>query len=437
MKAIVVGSGLTGLAAGYRLRQAGWEVTVLEAASEVGGRTRTFRKNGYTLERGATQLSTGYKAYLELADEVGLSGQIAECGNTIILMRQGKLYEIDATRPLRALFSGALGWRSKLAMIRGVRDYLANRPADVLDVSEAWPADTETALTYAGRRLNHEIYNVLVDPLIRTYTINRGANVSAVEWFSALANLAGQRLLALRGGINSLPARLAAVLDVRLSSPVQDVRREQGGVAVTLIGGGVLKADACVIATQLPDAARMATDLAPEIAPLNKIMRYNRAVNVYLGYAQRTRTDALGVLVPVVEHENIGLVWLDHNKLPETAPVGHSLITCYFEEGGLDQLTDVGDAGFIDIAEQLVLRLFPELAGTRDLAEVVRWERAIPNPAPGVYTGVHRMKQLLDPSDPIQLAGDYFTCTGQNSAIHWGQVAARNIVRHIGRSNEA
>jgi oxygen-dependent protoporphyrinogen oxidase len=431
MKAVVVGAGLAGLAAAYRLQKAGWEVVVLEAAAEIGGRTRTFRKDGYLLERGATQLSTGYRAYLKLADEIGLGGQIAECANTVMLMRGGQLYEIDGTRPIAALFSKALSFRSKLRMIRGIRDYLRYRPKDVLDVSEAWRADTETAEAYCERRLNREIFDVLVDPLIRTYTINRGANVSALEWFSGLANLAGQRMLALRGGIGSFPAALAAMLDVRLSTPVSQVRRDRGGVLVTLEDGETISADGCVIATPLPQAAAMAPELAEAVGPLDACLKYNRAVNVYLGYRRRTLTDALGVMVPTAEHPHIGLVWFDHNKLSETVPDGHSLITCYFEEGGLNDLQGCDDAVFGKMADDFVTRLFPELAGQLDMVEVVRWRAAIPNPAPGIYTQINRMKYLLSPSDAIQLAGDYFTCTGQNSAIHWGEVAAANLIGNI------
>lgn len=436
MKAIVVGAGLAGLSAAYRLQQAGWEVVVLEAAAVVGGRTTTFERQGYLLEKGATQLSTGYESYLGLAREVGLEDAIAPCGNTVMLMRNGRLFEIDGTKPLRALLTGALGWPSKLLMVRAIRDYLGLKPRmDVLDVSASWRADVESCEAYCARRLSREIFEVLVDPMIRTYTINRGANVSVVEWYSALGNLAGKRMLALRGGINRLPARLAAMLDVRVSCKVVHVATREGGVKVACEYGGervTLDADACVIATRFPEALAIAPELAPAMSPLAERLKYNRAVVVQLGYARRTRTQALGVLVPTIEHAHIGLVWLDHNKLAETAPPGHSLVTCYFEEGGLDALSDATDETFIAMAEAFATKLFPELEGARDMASVVRWERAIPNPAPGVYRAIHEMKQRLDPAFPIQLAGDYFTCTGQNSAIHWGQVAAANLQRHLG-----
>src|SRR5213592_1327280 len=39
---IVIGAGLSGLAAGYALRNAGWKVTILEARERIGGRVFSF-----------------------------------------------------------------------------------------------------------------------------------------------------------------------------------------------------------------------------------------------------------------------------------------------------------------------------------------------------------------------------------------------------------
>lgn len=437
MKAVIVGAGIGGLTAGYRLHKKGWDVVVLEADSQIGGRTSTFKVGPYQLEKGATGLSTGYRRYMDLARELGLEDQIVPCSNKIMLMNHGRLYPIDGTKPLGALFTSALGLRSKWLLLKTILDFRKIRPVlDVLDVSaSAAGVDFESGLEYAERRLNREVYDVLIDPMIRTYVINRGSNVSALEWFSSLANLAGQRLMIMKGGIGRLPAVLASHLDVRTSSPVQKVARVGGGVEVRLESGEVIGADACIVASKLFQTRQIVPEMEPVIGPLSDIMTYNRSVVVTLGYAKRVETDAMGVLVPTVEHSQIGLLWMEHGKGEEVAPAGHSLMTCYFEEGGIDEVQPDTDARYVEIAEAFITRLFPEVAGTRDMESVVRWKAAIPNPAPGVYRALHAMKQQLDVTSPIQLAGDYFTCTGQNSAIHWAEVAAANIDRHVGRSN--
>jgi protoporphyrinogen/coproporphyrinogen III oxidase len=58
-QAAVVGAGLSGLTAGYRLQQAGWDVNVFEATDTPGGRVQTVRADGYAIDTGASALEVG------------------------------------------------------------------------------------------------------------------------------------------------------------------------------------------------------------------------------------------------------------------------------------------------------------------------------------------------------------------------------------------
>ncbi len=432
MKAVVVGGGFAGLSAAYRLQKAGWEVVVLESAPYVGGRVHSFTKNGYAIEMGATQMSTGYKEYMALAREMGMEAELIKCSQVMGILHKGKLNEIDAEKPWTAAFSGVLSLRSKLKMINTVRDFLALKPKmNVLDVSASHEADTESVREYCDRRLNREIYDAVIDPMIRGYTLNSAAKVSAVEWFSSLGNLAGQTFVALRGGNQRMPEAVASHLNVRTNASVSDISRTNSGVEITYTEAGKqasIKADACVLATRLPEAVKLAPSIAHTAAPLASQLHYNRGLLVHLGYAKKTKTKALGVLLSTAEDPHIGLIWLEHNKDPEVAPPGHSQITCYFDESGIDGVGAGEDTDYMTYATNMIERIFPELRGSQDLLEISRWPIAIPNPAPGIYKAVHAMKQRIDVADPIQLAGDYFTCTGQNSAIYWGRRAAENLI---------
>ena len=77
-KVIVVGAGMAGLAAAYRLRKAGADVTVLESNDHVGGRVRTETSDGYLIERGAQLITSTYRNALGLVKELGLeAGTVA------------------------------------------------------------------------------------------------------------------------------------------------------------------------------------------------------------------------------------------------------------------------------------------------------------------------------------------------------------------------
>jgi phytoene dehydrogenase-like protein len=69
---IVVGAGISGLCAAYRLAEAGLRVKVLERGSRVGGRMTTDAVDGFVLDRGAQFLSSEYTVLRSLADAVGL-----------------------------------------------------------------------------------------------------------------------------------------------------------------------------------------------------------------------------------------------------------------------------------------------------------------------------------------------------------------------------
>ena len=60
MKSIVIGSGFGGIAAALRLKAKNHNVILIEKHSDLGGRARVFKKNGFTFDAGPTVITAPY-----------------------------------------------------------------------------------------------------------------------------------------------------------------------------------------------------------------------------------------------------------------------------------------------------------------------------------------------------------------------------------------
>ena len=60
MKSIVIGSGFGGIAAALRLKAKNHNVIIIEKHSDLGGRARVFKKNGFTFDAGPTVITAPY-----------------------------------------------------------------------------------------------------------------------------------------------------------------------------------------------------------------------------------------------------------------------------------------------------------------------------------------------------------------------------------------
>ena len=60
MNSVIIGSGFGGIAAALRLKARGHKVTLVEKHSDLGGRARVFKRNGFTYDGGPTVITAPY-----------------------------------------------------------------------------------------------------------------------------------------------------------------------------------------------------------------------------------------------------------------------------------------------------------------------------------------------------------------------------------------
>ena len=57
---IVIGSGFGGMAAALRARKLGFDVSLIERLDQLGGRARTFQRDGHTFDAGPTVITAPF-----------------------------------------------------------------------------------------------------------------------------------------------------------------------------------------------------------------------------------------------------------------------------------------------------------------------------------------------------------------------------------------
>jgi oxygen-dependent protoporphyrinogen oxidase len=429
----VVGAGLCGLTAAHRLTQAGWKATVFESTDAVGGRAQTFRSHGYQVDTGASAFSGAYKPYIELVKELGL--EYRPVSPYVAIPRDGRVHVLNMDRMVvSGIQTRLLSPSAKLRVARLALDVARAKRRGQLDYSDmrkAAPLDTETARTYALRRLTPEIDSYLCEPIVRTMLIADTDKVSKVELFSGIANIFATTISAIQGGQGRVCEALAERLDVRLGSPVERVAASGQGVEVAHQDShGATTSeqfDAAVVTVPLPVALRICPDSASLLAPLSDSLGYTRCLKVAIGTTAQPRTPAFLVQLSSKEDADVALLFLDHNKSADRAPAGHALIDACWETGAAERMMEASDEAIIERTLHTILRYFPELHGTVDFTHVTRWSQALPHTSLGAYRKIGDLNAALDPSASIQFASDYMSAAGQNTAVALGNRAAQNV----------
>ncbi|MCY4426086.1 MAG: NAD(P)/FAD-dependent oxidoreductase [Halieaceae bacterium] len=425
MRAAVIGAGLSGLTAAYRLKKAGWDVLVFESEDQVGGRTLTGESGGYRYELGATVAAKSYIPYFELADELGL--QLSPTPPIVSTFRDGKPHCLHLDRLVRsALTTKILSWPAKLKCMLIALDVAAaslKGYLDYTDLSKSAPIDNESAADYLRRRVGEEVHTYLGDPLIRTMTMTDADKISKVEFFSGIMNVMKSQAYICEGGQGYMADVLAEHVEVNTGHRVTNVLETESGVQVD-----GEEFDAAVVAAPLPVAYDICPGYRDLLSPLNQSLQYTECLSVAIGTAAVPDCPAWIVQVSAHDFPEVAQIVLEHNKSPENAPKGHGLFACLWEKDASVQYRDASDEYIYEKTLKSVCKAFPELEGTADFFAVKRWKYAIPWTKIGSYKEIGHFNAAINPAARVQFAGDYMSATGQHTAVKFGTQAANNLL---------
>ncbi len=415
-RTIVIGGGIAGLTAGYRLLRAGADVIVLEAGDRAGGKLATVREQGALIELGPDSVFTHKPWAKELIEEIGQGSEVLEpAAQGFSLLVDGRLRPVP--RPLARLDTVAPGAFDGADFLGEQDKERAARPADWAEPHER---DASVAAFFRAR-FGERFSKFVAEPLLAGLYSGDPESLGMAALYprywrphEATSPAGGPAFISLRRGMGSLVQALVNRLGdvVRLSSAAKAVERSGASLSVRT-SAETFEAESLVLAVPSFAAARLLQGVAPVASELLERQQHASTSVVTMLFpagAFRKPPEGNGFLVPRSENCALSGCTFSSLKWPGRAPEGKTLLRSFLRHGG-------PEGALIELD-----RLF-SVTSAPELTRFDTWDRALPQYNLGHLDWLAGVRLALS-GLPIALAGASYGGIGVPDCVRQGIEAA-------------
>lgn len=447
---LIIGGGITGLAAAYRLEQiTPYPITLIEKSARLGGKLFTEQVDGFTIEAGADSFLSRKPRGVGLCEELGITGQL--CGrdpqyNHTFIRRHGQLH------PLPEGLSGLVPTN-----LEALNNSPLLSPAGKLRVAQEPfipPAENpgdESIAAFMSRRMGGEVYAELVEPLMSGIYAGDGTQLSLAATFPQLRQIEQKHgsllkglsspnnrdalyppFVSFNGGMGEMITLLAAKLKrttILTGVGVADLQRTTAGYIAHLENGQHWAAAAVIVATPAYVTAQLLASLDAELATAHAAIPHASSVTVTLGYAAAEiphPLDGYGYVIPRVEGADLLACTWSSRKWHGRTPDGAVQVRLYLGRYGGQELVSLNDEALFGLAQAEMKQIMGVTARPR-LQRLYRWPNGMPQYTLGHLERLATIEARLTHHPGLFLAGAAYRGVGIPDCIASGEQASERV----------
>lgn len=449
---IILGGGISGLAAAFELARQEVPFVLLEAEGRAGGLILTEHAAGFTIDAGPDSLLAQKPAAIDLCRELGLGPQLIPTTppRVAYVMKRGRLHALPSP--------SVLGIPTTLSAL--ARYDLLGWPARARIALEPLvprgPGGDESVAAFFRRRFGAATVGLVAEPLLGGIHAGNIERLSMTSLFPRLVDAERQpgkvlRTLArarqpqpdglfrsLRGGMGEMVTAIVSRLPagaLRVNAPVTALERLPASAGWRVTSNGErLDAQAVIVATPARVAATLLEGVDSESARLCARVPYVSTASVALGFRRAdVRHPLLGSGFVVARRASgqriTACTWVS-SKWEHRAPEGHVLIRAFLGGAHDPEVVEAGDESMIaiamgDLAPVLGLR------GGPVLARAYRWRQAGAQHHVGHQAMLAALAERLRGLPGLHVAGSGFASLGIPDCVAEGRGAARAAADYV------
>ncbi|KAL8097656.1 hypothetical protein AgCh_030684 [Apium graveolens] len=179
----VVGAGVSGLAAAYKLSLRGLNVTIFEAEERAGGKLKSVSQDGLVWDEGANTMTEAEGDVSYLLDNLRLreKQQFPISQNKRYIVRDGTPVLLPSN-PIALIKSNILSTQSKVQMLLEPFLWKKKKDSEILETHESVGG-------FFRRHFGQEVVDYLIDPFVAGVNAGDPESLSMVHAFPELWNL--------------------------------------------------------------------------------------------------------------------------------------------------------------------------------------------------------------------------------------------------------